>query len=229
MKQSEWNAVDDFIVDRLSLTDQHLEATLAASENAGLPAYEVSPALGKFLNLVVRMSGARRVLEIGTLGGYSTLWLARGLPEGGAVVSLEADPYHAKVASKNIDDAGLSARVDIHVGPALDTLPIIEADGMGPFDLVFIDADKPSNPDYLSWALKLSRSGTIIIVDNVVRYGAVTDFGSHTDGIKGTDRGDDEGARHMLDCIAAEPRLSATTIQTVGSKGWDGFAIAIVD
>jgi len=167
------------------------------------------------------MMGARRVLEIGTLGGYSTIWLARALPAGGGVVTLAALPKHAEVARINIECAGLSAMVDLRVGPALETLPILESEGGGPFDLIFIDADKRSNPDYLAWALRLARAGTVIVVDNVVRDGAIVDLARVDPDI--------QGIRRFFDMVASEPRLSATAIQTVGSKGWDGFAIAIVN
>jgi predicted O-methyltransferase YrrM len=166
------------------------------------------------------MIGARRVLEIGTLGGYSTIWLARALPPDGVVVTLEALPAHADVARKNIERAGLAAKLDLRVGPALETLPLLASEGAAPFDLIFVDADKRSNPDYLAWALKLSRPGSLIVVDNVVRNGAVID--------PSRDDADIQGIRRFFDLLADDPRLNATAIQTVGSKGWDGFAIALV-
>ena len=221
MEQQLWTAVDDYIVDRLAPSDAVLDRALAANEAGGLPPHDVSPAQGKLLHLIARAAGARRVLEIGTLGGYSTIWLARALPEEGLVVTLEAVPAHADIARGNIARAGLSARVDLRVGAALETLPLIEAEGLGPFDLIFIDADKPSNPDYLAWALKLARPGAVIIGDNVVRDGAVVDPESADPRVK--------GVRAFFEMIAAEPRLSATAIQTVGSKGWDGFVFAVVD
>jgi predicted O-methyltransferase YrrM len=221
MDQPSWNDVDDYIVGRLVPPDDALDAALAANKTAGLPAIDVSPAQGKLLNLFARMVAARRFLEIGTLGGYSTIWLARALPSDGLVVTLEALPKHAEVARKNIERAGLGGKVDIRVGPALETLPLLANEGGGAFDLVFIDADKRGNPDYLQWALKLARVGAVIIVDNVVRDGAVLDADS--------DSADIQGIRRFFDDLAGETRLSATAIQTVGAKGWDGFAIAFVE
>ncbi|WP_294537547.1 O-methyltransferase [uncultured Rhodoblastus sp.] len=220
MDQPNWNDVDDYIVGRLVPPDSALDAALAANRAAGLPAIDVSPAQGKLLQLFARMVGARKVLEIGTLGGYSTIWLARALPADGLVVTLEALPRHAEVARQNIERAGLSARVEIRVGPALETLPVLAREGGGAFDLVFIDADKRGNPDYLQWAIKLARVGAVIVVDNVVRDGAVLDADS--------DSADIQGIRRFYDDLAGDARLSATAIQTVGAKGWDGFAIAFV-
>jgi predicted O-methyltransferase YrrM len=220
LSQEQWSSVDGYIADRLLPPDPALDAALAANARAGLPAADVSPAQGKFLHLLARVAGARRVLEIGTLGGYSTIWLARAVPADGRVVTLEADPRHAEVARSNIERAGLSSRVDLRVGAALDTLPLLEAEGAGPFDLVFIDADKPSNPDYLAWALKLARPGAVVVGDNVVREGAVLDARSDDPRV--------QGVRRFFDVLAAEPRVSATAIQTVGTKGWDGFALAVV-
>ena len=208
-------AVDDYIVDRLIPDDPALARTANAA--AGLPDIDVSIAQGKFLHLLARAAGARRVLEIGTLGGYSTIWLARAVGVEGQVVSIEIDPHHAVVAERNLDAAGMAAQVSVLVGVAADVLPLLE----GPFDLVFIDADKPSNVIYLREALRLSRPGTVIVVDNVVREGAVIDAGSDDPRVQGT--------RALFDAIAAEPRLSATAVQTVGSKKWDGFLVAIVD
>ena len=221
MSQDQWTAVDAYIVDRLAPSDAALDHALDANAAGGLPAHDVSPAQGKLLHLIARTAGARRVLEIGTLGGYSTIWLARAVPEDGLVVTLEAVSAHADIARDNIARAGLSARVDLRVGPALESLPLIEAEGLGPFDLIFIDADKPSNPQYLAWALKLARPGAVIIGDNVVRDGAVVDPASDDPRV--------QGVRAFFDMIAAEPRLSATAIQTVGAKGWDGFVFAVVD
>ncbi len=221
MGQPSWNDVDGYIVDRLVPPDDALVAALETNKAAGLPAIDVSPAQGKFLHLIARMVGARRVLEIGTLGGYSTIWFARALPSDGVVVTLEALPEHAAVARKNIERAGLTAKVDLRVGPALETLPLLAGEGGGVFDMIFIDADKRSNPEYLRWALKLARVGSVIIVDNVVRDGAVLDANSGDKDI--------QGIRRFFDDLAGEARLSATAIQTVGSKGWDGFAIALVD
>jgi predicted O-methyltransferase YrrM len=217
MDRSDWERADAYLVSRTQGPDPVLDAAMAAAAAAGLPAIEVSPAHGKFLHLVARMAAARRILEIGTLGGYSTIWLARALPPGGLVVTLEANPRHAEVARANIARAGLAEAVEVRVGAALDTLPGLAAEA--PFDLVFIDADKESNPDYLAWAMRLSRPGTVVICDNVVRYGAAGDPASPST----------KGTRRFFDMIAAEPRLSATAIQTVGVKGWDGFAIAMVD
>ncbi|RJF87519.1 O-methyltransferase [Oleomonas cavernae] len=219
MSQSQWTAVDNYIASRLVPPDAALEATLEASDAAGLPAINVAPNQGKFLNLLARMIGARNILEVGTLGGYSTIWLARALPAGGRLITLEYDPKHAQVARENIARAGLADRVDVRLGKAIDTLPEIAQEGLPPFDLVFIDADKPSNPDYFAWALKLARIGSVIIVDNVVRGGAVVD-----------PQGDAavQGVRRLNDLIAAETRVDATAIQTVGLKGYDGFVIALV-
>lgn len=221
MSQAIWSKVDDYIADRLLPPDAVLEGTLAANAAAGLPAIDVSPAQGKLLNLLVTMRGARRILEIGTLGGYSTIWLARALPKDGKLVTLEYEPRHAAVAQSNIGRAGLAAMVDIRVGKAIDTLPVLFAEGQGPFDFVFIDADKPSNPQYLDWTLRLSRPGTVIVLDNVIRDGAVIDGSSADRNV--------QGVRAALDMLAGDSRLSATALQTVGSKGHDGFAIAIVN
>lgn len=185
MNQEQWSAVDDYIVDRLIPADPIMAGTLDRNRAGGLPQHDVSPTQGKFLHLLARMVNARRVLEIGTLGGYSTIWLARALPEGGRLVTLEYDPRNAEIAKTNIAEAGLSHLVDLRIGAALDTLPMVEADGCGPFDLVFIDADKPNNPGYLEWALKLSRPGTVIIGDNVVRDGAVIDAGNSDERVGG--------------------------------------------
>jgi predicted O-methyltransferase YrrM len=221
MSQELWSEVDSYIVERLMPPDPALDAALAANKAAGLPAIDVSPPQGKLLNFFARMIGARRVLEIGTLGGYSTIWLARALPPDGVVVTLEALSAHAETARKNIERAGLAARVDLRVGPALETLPLLASEGGAPFDLVFIDADKSGNPDYLGWAKKLSRPGSLIVVDNVVRHGALID--------PSRDDADIQGIRRFFDLLAEDPRLSATAIQTVGSKGWDGFALVLVE
>jgi predicted O-methyltransferase YrrM len=215
-----WSQVDAYIADKLIGADDPV-AALAANAAAGLRPMDVSPAQGKFLSLLVRMTGARRVLEVGTLGGYSTIWMARALPEGGALVTLEYDPHHAEVAAANIAEAGLSHRVTIHIGAAAETLPVIAAASPAPFDLVFIDADKPSNTIYLDWAIKLSRPGTVIVLDNVVRDGRVIDGTSVDPSVAGT--------RAAFDMISTHPRLTASALQTVGAKGWDGFAIMIVD
>jgi predicted O-methyltransferase YrrM len=219
MTLAQWTAVDRYFTDLFVPADAALDAALAASTEAGLPPINVSPPQGKLLNLLARLHGARTVLEIGTLGGYSTIWLARALPEGGRVITLEFDPKHAEVARANLARAGVAGRVEVRVGAALDALPKIAAEGLGPFDLVFIDADKKNNPDYFTWALKLTRRGSVIIVDNVVRDGRVIDASTDTDIL---------GVRRCNAMMAAEPRVSATAIQTVGSKGYDGFALALV-
>ena len=218
MVEAQWTEVDDYIAARLIPPDPLLDEVLRANAAAGLPPHDVSPAQGKLLHLLARISGARHILEIGTLGGYSTIWLARALPQGGRLVTLEADPRHAAVARANITRAGLADRVTLVEGPARETLPELTDDG--PFDFIFIDADKPANPDYLVWAMKLSRPGTIIVADNVVRDGAVADADSPDPKVR--------GVRQFFDMLAADPRLDATAVQTVGVKGYDGFAIAMV-
>jgi predicted O-methyltransferase YrrM len=218
--QNKWTAVDRYFSEQLSLSDGVLEAALAANKAAELPAIDVTPNQGKLLQLFARTISARRILEIGTLGGYSTIWMARALPAGGRLVTLEFSPKHAEIARENIARAGLLQIVEIRVGAALETLPKIQAEMKEPFDLIFIDADKPNNSAYLQWAIKLSRPGTLIIVDNVVRDGAVIDAAS-------ADK-DVQGARRLFELMGAEQRLSATALQTVGSKGYDGFAMAIV-
>jgi predicted O-methyltransferase YrrM len=220
MSQERWTEVDKYITEKLLPSDPALDAALRSTAEAGLPPINVSPPQGMLLMLLARAQGARRILEIGTLGGYSTIWLARALPTGGVLTTLELDPRHAKVAAANIRKAGLSHVVEIRQGPALETLPKLEAERKGPFDLFFIDADKTNNPDYFAWALKLSRPGSLIIVDNVIRDGAVVDSRSRDPDVR--------GVRRLNDMIAAEPRVIATEIQTVGSKGYDGFAIALV-
>ncbi|MBD2213254.1 O-methyltransferase [Nostoc linckia FACHB-104] len=219
MSQEHWTAVDRYITDLFVQPDFALDAALQTAAEAGLPPHNVSPNQGKLLLLLAQIQKARTILEIGTLGGYSTIWLARSLPANGYLISLEANPKHAEVAHSNIVRAGLSDIVEIRLGRALETLPQIAAEGRT-FDLIFIDADKPSNPDYLAWALKLSRRGTLIIADNVVRNGAVIDAASDDPNV--------QGIRRFNELLAAESRVSATEIQTVGSKGYDGFAIAVV-
>ncbi|ADH89627.1 O-methyltransferase family 3 [Ancylobacter novellus DSM 506] len=218
--QQLWTAVDDYVVERLVPPDGALEAALTMSDAAGLPAINVAPNQGKLLMLLAKMAGARRILEIGTLGGYSTIWLARALPADGRLVTLEYEPDHAEVARANIARAGLGDIVDIRVGPALQSLAVLETEGEGPFDLVFIDADKPNNPHYLDWALKFSQPGTVIVADNVVRDGTILDP-SHPDARV-------QGVRGTYDWFAREPRVTATAVQTVGSKGYDGFAVGLV-
>ncbi|MDX3849626.1 O-methyltransferase [Streptomyces sp. AK02-01A] len=221
MSQEQWNAVDSYFTDQLVPADDVLSAALAASDAAGLPAINVAPNQGKLLHLLARIQGARTILEIGTLGGYSTIWLGRALPDDGRLVSLEYNPVHADVARANLARAGLDKVVEVRTGPALETLADLVAAGTGPFDLVFIDADKPNNPHYLEWALKLTRPGSVIIGDNVVRNGAVADADSTDPSVRGT--------RRLIELMAGDPRLSATAIQTVGSKGYDGFALARVN
>ncbi|RWX59109.1 O-methyltransferase [Mesorhizobium sp. M4B.F.Ca.ET.089.01.1.1] len=221
MSKKTWTAVDDYIVSSLFAADPVLDAVLAANRDQGLPAIDVSAAQGKLLSLLVRIRGARRVLEIGTLGGYSTIWMARGLPADGKVVTLELDPHHARVARSNFERAGVSDRIDLRIGPALQSLAVLSGENAGLFDLVFIDADKPNNPNYLDWAMKLSRPGTVIVCDNVIRDGAVVHKDSGDANV--------EGARAAFSFIGGERRLDGTAIQTVGAKGCDGFAIAIVE
>jgi predicted O-methyltransferase YrrM len=220
MSARKWSEVDAYFADRLSLSDPILDVVLAANAGAGLPAIDVSPAQGKFLNLIARMIGAKRILEIGTLGGYSSVWLARALPDDGRLVTLEANARHADIARGNFQRAGFTERIDLRVGPALETLPRLKAEGGGAFDLVFVDADKPNNSAYFTWALQLTRPGSVIIVDNVVRDGAVVEAASRDSTVR--------GVRDFFDLLAAEPRVSATALQTVGAKGWDGLAIALV-
>ena len=220
MTEQLWTLVDRHITDRLVPADPVLKAALAASAAAGLPEIQVAPNQGKLLALLAQLQGASAILEIGTLGGYSTIWLARALPTDGQLVTLEADPRHAEVARANLAAAGLAEVVEVLVGPALDTLPRLVAEGRGPFDMVFIDADKASNPEYVTWALELARVGTVIIVDNVVRAGAILDAASEDPDVQGT--------RRLYDLVGAHPRLSATAIQTVGSKGHDGLVVALV-
>lgn len=218
--KEQWAAVDRYIAELLIPPDPALDAALAASDAANLPSIQVTPNQGKFLHLLARICGARRILEVGTLGGYSTIWLARALPAAGRLITLEVAPTHAEVARANIAAAGLADIVELRLGPALETLPQLAEEGGGPFDLIFIDADKAGTPDYFTWALRLARVGSLIIVDNVVRGGAVIDAASDDPSV--------QGVRRFNELLAAEPRVSATEIQTVGSKGYDGFAIALV-
>jgi predicted O-methyltransferase YrrM len=215
-----WSEVDSYLAETLIGPEPALEDALAANSAAGLPSIDVSAPQGKLIHLLARMIGARKALEIGALGGYSTIWLARALPDDGRLVTLEVNAKHAEIARSNVARAGLSGKVEIRTGAALASLPKIEAEGLGPFDFVFIDADKTNNAAYLEWALRLSRPGTAIVVDNVVRDGEVADAASRDPDVI--------GVRRMFDLIAREPRLSATAIQTVGAKGWDGFALAVV-
>lgn len=211
-----WEQVDGYVTERLVEADPALDAALADSAAAGLPDIQVSAPQGKFLHLLARIHGARTILEVGTLGGYSTIWLARALPPGGRLVTLEVDPTHAETARGNLARAGLADVAEVLTGPALETLPTLT----GPYDLVFIDADKRNNPDYVRAALRLTRPGSVIVVDNVVRQGRVLDADSTEADVVGT--------RATYDLVAAEPRLDATALQTVGAKGWDGFLVALV-
>jgi len=220
MTEALQRSVDTYFSTLFVGSDPALDGALSASTAAGLPEIQVSAPQGKLLHLLARMRNARRILEIGTLGGYSAIQLARALPPDGRLLSLEFDPKHAEVARANIARAGLAEKVEIRVGRALDLLPTIATEGGGPFDLVFIDADKEHNPDYFGWALKLSRPGTMIIVDNVVRDGAVLDAESKEESTRGT--------RRVLEMMASEPRVTATAVQSVGAKGWDGMAMAVV-
>jgi predicted O-methyltransferase YrrM len=224
VSEENWLAVDRFLTDTLVGEDDVLTAAKEASSKGGLPQIEVSAPQGKLLMLLAKLTGARKVLEIGTLGAYSTTWLARGLPEDGEIITCEFEPKHAEVAQKNLERAGLAAKVSIQVGAALDTLPRLAADGAGPFDLVFIDADKVNNANYVEWALKLTRPGSLIVLDNVVRGGSVLDSGQGDD----DDAAAVRGTRAALELLGSDERLEATAVQTLGSKGWDGFALARV-
>ncbi len=218
MTQHQWDAVDEYIEGLLVGEDPALDAALVAGDKAGLPAIGVAPPQGKFLNLLARIHGAKRILEIGTLAGYSTIWLARALPADGKLITLEYDQRHADVATANIANAGFADLVEVRVGKALDSLPDLV--DHGPFDLFFIDADKANNPNYFTWALRLSRPGSVIVVDNVVRSGRVVEATSTDEAIVGT--------RKLGQMLADEPRVDATMVQTVSSKGYDGFALAVV-
>ena len=215
-----WAEVDRYLAGTLIPADPVLEAALAANSAAGLPSIDVSPTQGKWLHLLAKLQGATRILEIGTLGGYSTIWLARALPPEGRLLTLEFEPKHAAVAQSNIARAGLSNVVEIRIGPAANSLAQLHAEGVDPFDLIFIDADKPNNPTYLEWAVKFSRKGALIVIDNVIRDGEIVDASSTDPAITGT--------RTMFEMLAANPRLQSTALQTVGSKGYDGFALALV-
>jgi predicted O-methyltransferase YrrM len=220
VSQENWTAVDEYVSGLLAPHDEALEAALRESEDAGLPAIQVSPAQGKLLCLLARSIGARQVLEFGTLGGYSTIWLARALPADGRLLTLEAEPRNAEVASGNVARAGIGDLVDLRVGPALDQLPQLDAEGAGPFDLTFIDADKANTPDYFAWALDHSHPGSLIVSDNVVRFGELVNPDSDDPTIP--------AQRRLHEMLAADPRVEATTIQTVGVKGHDGFNVALV-
>jgi predicted O-methyltransferase YrrM len=220
MDDVRWTDVDEYFDRVLSLTDPALDAALKANHTAGLPAIDVSPSQGKFLNLLARMIGAKRILEIGALGGYSSIWLGRALPPNGNLLTLELSPKHADVARQNLARAGLETIAEVRVGPALDSLAALEREGAGPFDFIFIDADKPNNANYLKAAVRLARKGAVIVCDNVVRGGELANATSKDSNVR--------GARALFETIAEEPKLSAVGMQTVGSKGWDGFAIALV-
>ncbi len=220
MANETWTAVDRYLTDLFVPPDAALDAALEASVAAGLPDIQVSPSQGKLLHLLARSHRAQNILELGTLGGYSTIWLARALPPGGRLITLEYEPTHAEVARANVARAGLAAMVEIRIGAALETLPQLAAEGRGPFDLIFIDADKEGYPEYLDWALRLSRRGSLIIADNVVRQGAVIDAAD--------DRPDMVAIRRFNEKLAADSRLTATVFQVVGSKGHDGLALALV-
>ncbi|AYE51273.1 O-methyltransferase [Priestia megaterium] len=216
-----WNEVDLYMNDKLIQPDPILDEVLKANQEAELPAIDVSPSQGKFLHLLASLKGAKRILEIGTLGGYSTIWLARALPIDGQLITLELSAQHAEVARANLKRAGVSHLVEVIVGPGLDTLAVLKDKGTDPFDLIFIDADKPNNPNYLKWALELSKRGSLIICDNVVRQGHVVNSESEDENVK--------GIRQFMNALAQEKRISATAIQTVGSKGYDGFIVGVVE
>jgi len=220
MTEEKWGRVDEYLSSLLVPDVEALQNALRTSSQAGLPPIQVSAVQGKFLYLLARSVKARRVLEIGTLGAYSTIWLARALDAGGQLITLESEPLHAKVAQANIRAAGLDSVVDLRLGPALDALPVLVSEKAGPFDLIFIDADKVNTPSYFEWSLKLSRSGTVIIVDNVVRKGAIADPSSEDPAVQAMQR--------FVSMLGAEPRVSATALQIVGAKGYDGFALALV-
>jgi len=220
MSKEMWTAVEQYYGRLLAPDDAALEHALQSSEAAGLPRIQVSALQGKLLHLLARMAGARNVLEIGTLGGYSTIWMARALPEGGRLITLEASEKHAEVARENFARAGVAGKIDLRLGKALETLPQIAEEGLGPFDLIFIDADRSNLPQYFAWSLKFTRRGSVIVVDNVVREGAVLDVESGD--------ADLQGIRSFAEMAAAEKRVSSTVIQSVGSKNYDGFAVILV-
>lgn len=215
-----WKQVDQYFADALIAPGEGFSAALDANRRADLPAIDVTPLQGKFLEILVRATGSKRILEIGTLGGYSTLWLARAIPPDGGVVTLELESRHARIAKENLEAAGLANRVDLRIGAAVETLAVLINEHTVPFDFIFIDADKASYPEYLQWSLKLSRPGTLIVADNVVRDGKVIDPENPDKNI--------QGVRRFAELVAAEPRLSATALQTVAGKGYDGFVIAVV-
>lgn len=220
MSEELWAAVDEYLEEKLIPADRVLTAVREANVAAKLPGIDVSPNQGKLLNLLARIQGAKRILEVGTLGGYSTIWLACALPADGRLVTLEINERHAAVAKRNLEQAGLSLQVELRLGPAADSLSALVSEGAAAFDLIFIDADKSNNPVYLEWALRLARAGTVLIVDNVIRGGAVIEADSTDASVRGT--------RRLFDMIASNPRLQAAGLQTVGSKGYDGFVVAVV-
>jgi predicted O-methyltransferase YrrM len=220
MNQELWTDVDNYLVENLIPADPALDKALKSNQAAGLPTIDVAPNQGKLLHLLARIQGARRILEIGTLGGYSTIWLARSLPSDGKLITLEVEAKHAEVARANIERAGLSSLVQLRLGPALESLLQLQKEGAKPFDLIFIDADKQNIPAYLEWSLRLSRPGTVIITDNVIRDGAVIDAEDPDPRV--------QGVRRLFEMLSADPRLDATALQTVGTKGYDGFTLAIV-
>jgi predicted O-methyltransferase YrrM len=220
MNKDIWEAVEQYFDKVLVVQDSALDDALASASAAKLPAIQVSSVQGKLLHLLARMLGARKILEIGTLGGYSTIWMARALPEGGRIITLEADPKHAEVARKNFARAAVENKVELRLGKALDTLPQVAAEGLGPFDLFFIDANKSNMPEYFEWSLKLARKGSVIIADNVVREGAVLDASSKDPDI--------QGIRRFLEMVGKEKRVSGTALQTVSTKNYDGFAMVLV-
>lgn len=220
MSQELWTSVDNYLGEVLVRQDRHLDDAVAASDAAGLPPIQVSPPQGKLLGILIEMMAAKSILEVGTLGGYSTIWMARSLPSDGRVVTIEIDPKHAQVAQENFNRAGLAEKIELRTGNAREILPAMIDEGAGPFDFVFIDADKVSNPDYFGWALEMSRPGTVIIVDNVIRDGHVVEADSEDASVK--------GVRRLNEVMAGSPRVSVTALQTVGIKGYDGFSVAIV-
>lgn len=221
MGQEQWTAVDEYVSGLLAPHDEALDAALSAGAEAGLPAIQVSPPQGKLLYLLAKTIGAKTILEFGTLAGYSTIWLARALAAGGRLTTLEADPAYAEVARASVARADLDDVVDLRVGPALDTLPVLDAEGAGPFDLTFIDADKVHSPEYFAWSLEHSHPGSLIVVDNVVRGGTLAEADSEDETTR--------AQRALHEALAADPRVAATTIQMVSGKGYDGFSIALVD
>jgi predicted O-methyltransferase YrrM len=221
MNQQQWTAVDQYITEHLVFSDPALDSALAASTAGGLPTIQVAPNQGKMLHVLAKLIRAKNILELGTLGAYSTIWLARALPADGKLITLEANPTHAKVALTNIERAGLGKIIELREGKALETLPKLEAEKRGPFDLIFIDADKVNIPEYFNWALKLSHPGSLIIVDNVVRDGQVVEAKSTDPNVM--------GVRRLYEALAKDKRVTCTALQTVGSKGYDGFIMAVVN